>query len=79
MPEVALNMYNLLDASEKKIVLDLIYSLASRNNPNPKDTRKTKDAKKMKEVYAKLSELDQIEMCEAGLESLRELTKNDTW
>lgn len=79
MPEVAMNMYNMLDYSEKKIVLDLIYSLAVRANPSVKSQIKSENAKKMEKVYSKISEQEQLEFCDAGLESLRELTKNDSW
>lgn len=65
-----------LDVQEKiELITILVKSLPqSEQAPNREN-----EVKKINSVLAKIPEYEQLQYCDAGLESVREALKNDTW
>lgn len=65
-----------LDVQEK---IELITILVKSLPKNESDSDKKQKIEKINSVLAKIPENEQLEYCDAGLETVRETLKNDTW
>lgn len=65
-----------LDVQEKIELITILVKSLPKTEP---EADKENEVAKINAVLEKIPELDQLQYCDAGLESVREALKNDTW
>lgn len=68
-----------LTLEQQQSVFDFINFLLYKNETMDTKSKKQNDIEKINKVLEKISITEQLEYCDAGLQTVREALKNDTW
>ena len=73
------NQLKLLSYAEQLAILDFLSNLLQKHQEDISKDNTEQEIEKINAVLDKIPENEQMEYCNAGLESVREALKNDSW
>ena len=73
------NQLELLSYAEQLAILEFLAKLLQRQQKGNVSTNTQNEVAKINAVLDKIPESEQMEFCNAGLETVREALKNDSW
>ena len=73
------NQLELLSYAEQLAILEFLAKLLQRQQKGNVSTNIQNEVAKINAVLDKIPESEQMEFCDAGLETVREALKNDSW
>ena len=73
------NQLELLSYAEQLAILEFLAKLLQRQQKGNVSTNTQNEVAKINAVLDKIPESEQMEFCDAGLETVREALKNDSW
>lgn len=69
----------LLSYAEKLAVMEFLVKLLKEHQKSDEENIVASEVDKINAVLEKIPEAEQTELCDAGLEAVRESLKNDSW
>ncbi len=73
------NQLELLSYTEQLAILEFLAKLLQRQQKENVSNNTQYEVKKINAVLDKIPESEQMQFCDAGLETVREALKNDSW
>lgn len=68
-----------LDVQEKIELITILVKSLPQSGQKANEVNRENEVEKINSVLEKIPEYEQLQYCDAGLESVREALKNDTW